>query len=348
MTRTVRLLVLLARPAVLILVGLFAALGLAEAGQDGNPVVLAKVLVVVLAFLLFSVAVNDLVDQGIDAVNLPGDNRRPLVAGTASRRQFVVIAASSAVVAVVGAAMLAWPAVVVVGAGLSLSAGYSLRPTRLCERGALASLLLPAGYVAVPYLLGVFSVEASVSRADLIVLAGLYVGFVGRIVLKDFRDLRGDVLFGKRTFLVRHGRRRTCAFSAAFCTIGTITLAAGRGATPTLLCVYAAYLAFVLCLLQPLSVDRGARRDEALISAIAIIGRATIVTLLAHISMTAARWSPPAYQAAMIALAAIMVGQAATMGRRGPTTRLTLPVDLADTPAALPAASGPVLQGHRS
>jgi hypothetical protein len=42
-------------------------------------------------------------------------------------------------------------------------------------------------------------------------MGGLYVGFIGRIMLKDFPDVRGDALFGERTFLVRHGWRATCA-----------------------------------------------------------------------------------------------------------------------------------------
>ena len=59
---------------------------------------------------------------------------------------------------------------------------------------------------------------------DLLLLAGLYAGFVGRILLKDFRDVRGDALFGKRTFLVRHGRGATCTLSAIFMTLGVSVL----------------------------------------------------------------------------------------------------------------------------
>lgn len=346
MIRTARLLVLLARPALVVLLGLFAALGVAEAGQGDNTILLAQVLVVVLSFLLFSVVVNDLADQAIDAVNLPGDPRRPLVAGTGSRRQFVVIAATAAATALAAAALLDWPAVVVVGAGLALSAAYSLPPLRLCQRGAVASLLLPAGYVAVPYLLGVFAVRASLHSADVVLLAGLYLGFIGRIVLKDFRDVGGDALFGKRTFLVRHGRRRTCVFSAAFWAAGTITMAAVRDVTPAVLAAFAVYLAVVGSLLWALSVDRGARRDEAIVSAIAVIGRGSVVTLLAHFAMTAAHWSAPAARAVTFTLAAIMVGQAFAMARRGPMTRLTLPQDMRGKylarPISRPAAGSEV------
>lgn len=110
-----------------------------------------------------------------------------------------------------------------------------LRPVRLADRGALAALVLPAGYVAVPYLVGIFAVRGSPRPADLLLLAGLYLGFIGRILVKDFRDVRGDALFGKRTFLVRHGRRRTCQFSACCWLVDTgAILAAARQPTVAL------------------------------------------------------------------------------------------------------------------
>jgi 4-hydroxybenzoate polyprenyltransferase len=316
--------ILMARPAVVLLLGLFTALGLAQAGQADNRVLLAKALLVVIGFLLFSVAVNDLADQAIDRVNLPGDQRRPLAAGTATRRELAVVGVTAAVVALAASAMLHWAAIIAVAAGLAVSAAYSLRPIRVADRGVVACLLLPAGYVAVPYLVGVFSARGSATADDLALLGGLYVGFIGRIVLKDFRDVRGDALFGKRTFLVRHGRRRTCAFSAGCWTAGAATLAAVRQPTLTLVGAWAVYLALTLWLLRALSVERGWRRDEALISAIAIVGRGMMVTLLAHFSMTGAHWPAPAYLAVTGALVAITLGQAWTMARRGPTTSLTV------------------------
>jgi 4-hydroxybenzoate polyprenyltransferase len=338
MIRRIRLLVLLARPAVIVLLGLYAATGLAQAGQGENRLLLAEALLVVVAFLLFSVVVNDLADEAVDRVNLPGDPRRALATGTAARREFVVIAVTAATAALAGSLLLHRAAVLVVAAGLALSAGYSLRPVRIAERGALASLVLPAGYVAVPYLVGVLAVRDSVRAGDLVLLGGLYVGFIGRIVLKDFRDVRGDALFGKRTFLVRHGRRWTCVLSAACWIAGSLTLLEVRGLTRALAATWAAYLMAALWLLRDLSVERGARRDEALISAIAVVGRGMIITLLAHFSMTGAHWPAPAYLGVMAALAAITLAQASTMARHGPVTRLTVPADLVAEGAQAPAA----------
>jgi 4-hydroxybenzoate polyprenyltransferase len=274
------LVVRLARPAVVILLGMFTAVGLAQAGHAEDHALLARALVVVLGFLVFSVACNDIADAAIDRVNLPGDPGRPLAAGTVHRREMALIGTTAGALALLASLTLRWPAAVVTLLGLAVSAGYSLHPVRLAARGVVAPLVLPACYVAVPYLIGIFAVRDSLRREDALLLAGLYVGFIGRIVLKDFRDVRGDEMFGKRTFLVRHGRRWTCAFSAFCWVAGTVKLvAADRHPTAHHVVVNAAYLAEALLLLRALSAGRGARRDEHLIAAIAIVGRGIILSV---------------------------------------------------------------------
>jgi 4-hydroxybenzoate polyprenyltransferase len=322
MMRRVRLLVLIARPAVVVLLGLFAATGLAQAQHAEDPVLLGRVLVVVFGFLLFSVACNDIADEAVDRVNLPHDPRRPLVAGTARRHELVVVAVTAAVVSLAASATLHWPAVVVTAAGLLVSAGYSLRPVRLAQRGMVASLVLPACYVAVPYLLGGFAVRDRVPVTDLVLLAGLYLGFIGRILLKDFRDVRGDALFGKRTFLVRHGRSRTCLVSAGFWVAGTVVSLAGV-ARPgvALVAVTLACLGIALALLRALSAAPDPHREEALVSAIAIVGRGQVLAVLAHLAMTDARWSGWASGAVLSALLAITAVQSMMMARQGPPLR---------------------------
>ena len=251
MITRLRLLALLARPAVIVLLFMYAAVGLAQAGHPQDPVAAAKAIAVIAGFLLFSVACNDLADEKIDRVNLPG--KRPLAAGLLSRREFTVIGAVAGAEALAASALISWPATLVTAAGLAVSAGYSIRPVRLADRGAVASLVLPACYVAVPYLLGVLAARGRAGPATLALLAGLYLGFIGRILLKDFRDVRGDVMFGKRTFLVRHGRVATCAISACCWAAGTaVILAATRGLTVPLAVAEAACAAVVLVLLYAL------------------------------------------------------------------------------------------------
>jgi 4-hydroxybenzoate polyprenyltransferase len=320
MIRRARLLVLLARPAVIVILAMFLATGLAQAGHGEDKLLLARALLTVAGFLLFSVACNDLADEAIDRVNLPG--QRPLTNGLANRREMVVTGLVAGAVAVAASATLSWQAVAVTVAGLAISSGYSLRPVRLADRGAVASLALPACYVAVPYLLGIFAVRAWVRPDDLTMLSGLYLGFIGRILLKDFRDVRGDALFGKRTFLVRHGRRRTCATSALCWTGGTaIIVAAAHSRTAAFAAAEGVCLTGALILLCALAAQRSARRDEALISAIAITGRGVILLLLAHLSMVAAAWPTVRYDAVIAALTVLAVGPAVSMARRGPVAR---------------------------
>jgi hypothetical protein len=112
-----------------------------------------------------------------------------------------------------------------------------------------------------------FAATSSARPGVLLLLAGLYTGFIGWIILKYFHDVRGDALFGKRTFLVRHGRRWTCAFSAWCWAAGTV-IVAGAVPRPTaaLALAYTGFLAGVLCLLRTLAAAPGARRDECVIA----------------------------------------------------------------------------------
>lgn len=321
----IRILVLLSRPPVLILLGLFAATGMAQAGGADAMPQLAHVLMIVAGFLLFSVVVNDLADEAIDRVNLPGDPSRPLVSGAGTRRELPIVAVAAALVALVGAAAIGPPAVVVLIGGLALSTAYSLRPVRLADRGAVAALLLPAGYVAVPYLLGLLAIRSAITANDLVVLGGLYLGFIGRIVLKDFRDVRGDALFGKRTVLVRHGRRRTCLVSGIAWVVGSVALVGVRSVSVPLVLAQVVWVVAALVLLRALSASRRPRRDEALISAIAILGRGMLLSVIAHLGMADAHWPAMAAGAALAAIVVVCMGQAITMANKGPTRRLRLP-----------------------
>ncbi len=341
MIARLRLLLALARPSVVVLLVFFTVAGLAQAGGTEALPSAGLALVAVLAYLLFSVVVNDLSDEASDRVTLPGDAGRPLVGGRTHRRHLWVVALAGAAVSLGASGFLSGPACATVAVGLGLSAAYSLRPIRIADRGAVASLLLPAGYVAVPVLVGIFSVRSTLTVRDVLLVVGLYVGFIGRIVLKDFRDVRGDALFGKRTFLVRHGRRATCQLSAVSWVGGAAVVLAIRSAGVELVLVYVASVVMALVLLRSLARDRGPRRDEAVISALALVGRGTVVTVIGHLVLVDAGWSTPAYRAALVALLAITVGQVLAMAHHGPRTHLTT----ADVPGAGGVETGRRLAG---
>jgi hypothetical protein len=109
-------------------------------------------------------------------------------------------------------------------------------------------------------------------------------------------------------------------------------LASAPGPATGLAVAEGACLLLVLALLADLSRSRSARRDEFRISALAIAGRGMILLLLAHLSMTGARWLAPAgsgygvlYPVVLVLLAALTIGMAASMAAYGPACRLTVP-----------------------
>jgi len=308
MTRAFATVRRLNRPAFAALLALDAALGMAQTGHLPSTVRQVAMFATVAAWMLFAVAVNDLADEAIDRVNLGDDASRVLVAGTASRREVATIAVLAALCSLASAAVVGGGGLIVVGAGLALAAAYSLPPFRLSSRGALTSALLPLGYVGVPYLVGAFA--AGATQFHPVLLVGLYLGFTGRLVLKDFRDEHGDRLYGKRTFLVRHGRDRTLLFSAVFWSTGA---AVALGGVPRRLGTMVAVLAFmatVLALLADIARDDDGARDIANIAAVAILGRALLSTVLCQLVMSIDGRSLLQQTVVGIALAVASIGRA--------------------------------------
>lgn len=312
--KRVRALGSLLRPPFVLLVLLFAQLGSEQGGRQVPFARSALLFLTVSAWSLALVAMNELGDEDVDRHNLHRQDRRPLVNGDLSRSEMRLIARAAAALALLTAVPLGAVAVVVVLAGLILGAAYSLPPARLNRRGPVTSLLLPLGYVMVPFLTGAAAAHAPASTPDLaiaaghssaLLLAGLYLSFLGRLLLKDFRDLEGDMLYGKRTFLVRYGRLTTVATSAVCWITGgvPIVLAAGSAA---LALAYAVSAVSTLWLLDRLAASVDERADDIIIAAVAALGRSV---LLATVCLYAARNSAgPAWLAPALVAGSTVMG----------------------------------------
>ena len=292
MTARLRLVLLEARPAVVFLLGLSGAVGLALSGRANDPVSVARLL---------------------------------------------VLAAGAAVVTASAAATQGLTSLLLTLAGLAVAAAYSLPPFRLSRRGVVAPLVLPALFVGVPFVLGVLA-GRGLRLGDVVLLAALYVGFTGRIVLKDFRDVVGDRLFGKRTFLVRHGRGPTCVLSGVCWVAGTAALVV---ATPGVTWWYAACQAVLAAsavrLVALLAMTETHRTEERVISSLAIVGRASVAAVFFQV----ASGSPAAAAYAVVgttALSLLLAGEMLRLGPRQP--RLTVTDPRLTSSAAESAATG--------
>jgi 4-hydroxybenzoate polyprenyltransferase len=342
-----RLALLVARPAVVFLLALSGLVGLALGGVADDPVAVGRLLLLVVGFVVYAVTCNDLADLEVDRVNLPGDARRPLVTGSAAARDVRILAAGAAVVTASAAATEGLVALLVTLAGLALATAYSVPPCRIAGRGVVAPLVLPALFVGLPFILGVLAARPW-RRGDLVLLMALYVGFIGRIVLKDFRDVVGDRLFGKRTFLVRHGRRLTCALSATCWTAGTTLLIAWTPSqSPAFAVTETALGAAALALITALAVAEAHQVEERIVSALAILGRAGVAALFVQIGAAA----PWAAEVTVTGVGVLSLFLALQMLRHGPRQRRLTFSDVNETSSAVASRSAAspssVLRGRR-
>ncbi len=313
MARLARVTAMLLRPPAALVLFVFAAIGMAQAGpvELDDPRFLA-VLAVVAGWFVNATALNDLADEQIDRVNLAGARGRPLISGDATRNEVLALGSACGVAAVLIAMAIDPRAAAVVAIGLGLNAAYSLPAVGLSGRGALTALLLPLGYTAVPFLIGAFSAGAAVGGQELLLLGAMYVAFIGRIVLKDFRDERGDAMFAKRTLLVRYGPTWTCIASASCWIMGTALLIVALPSDPALLGAFVAYLACALHGLRRLRLSREYVSQQVLVGSIARIGGGMALTLLAHYSATAEQWPSSQREILILVLAAFFVAWYAT------------------------------------
>ena len=122
---------------------------------------------------------------------------------------------------------------------------------------------------------------------DALFAGALFALFMARIVLKDFRDLPGDRMFGRRTFLIRRGKRVTCLVSAAALVLGTFLLVLALRPPPLLdavLLVYSVAVGFQLHRLARIADPRG---EQVAIGLAARMGNGGLVTVLAWLLLRA-------------------------------------------------------------
>jgi 4-hydroxybenzoate polyprenyltransferase len=249
-------------------------------------------------------SLNDLADERIDRVNLRGHADRPLVTKTASRRDLVLVATVTAAAGAV-CGLLASPLVgVLVLLSVGLYAQYSLPPLRVSHRPLLTPPALALGYSVLPYVIGTLAAGAVPGPRDLLMLPALYALFLARIVLKDFRDRRGDAAAGKPTLLLRFGKPATCALSLGALGTGSALLLAALAGTPLVAAGAVPFLAAQTLLLVRLARAEELLDEVMLAGMAARTGNGLLLTLLGLVVLQGAG----AGVTAQLALYAITAG----------------------------------------
>lgn len=197
----------------------FVFLGSAASGDITAKTVFA--IFVLIAWYIHAATTNDYADRHIDAINLKNASDRPLVSKDITYKQLWTIHTISGLIALALSTFYGLGAVILTSVMLVIDYLYSLKPFRISDRGAISQLLLAVAYVFYPISLGYWASGTPTPYPWLLSL-GLYLGFVARLFLKDFRDVQGDRKYGKMTFLLRHGSKVTCAVSGALSVISLL------------------------------------------------------------------------------------------------------------------------------
>jgi 4-hydroxybenzoate polyprenyltransferase len=318
MMRMLTLAVIMARYRVAVTLLIYFFLGVCAHGEIfANPAAEALASLALVVSYVCATSYNDLADEAIDGVNHPDAPGRPLVSGVASRADLwrlglAAMLLTLALVIPIGRAAVGWMLL-----SLAINVAYSLRPLQLSYRTFAAPLLLAVAYVAIPYGVGLSAVGDAFSGVDAVLLAALYLLFLARINLKDFRDRAGDALYGKPTLLLRFGKRATCAVSFVSLALGSVLLCVATAllGSAWMIAAVAVYGTAIALLLRRLSQADEPTEEQACIIVGARLGNGLLTSLLA-VRVLALNGADPMAQALMVAL----VGAAAFSNLRFLTT----------------------------
>jgi len=232
-------------------------------------------LLALFASYVVATCLNDIFDLEVDRAN---GADRPLAKGQTTQRALLVLALLAS-----SAALVLAPSTAVIGLSLAFNVAYSAPPLRICARPHLAAPSLGLAYVGLPYALGLAAAGVTPTWLDARAAAALVVLFTGRMLLKDFRDRRGDAMFGKRTFLLVHGKGVTVS-AVLICVLAGDALLVTVLPSPVLVAVVETYFAAIV-----LELYRLARGDEmAAIARGARMGNAVVLTWLGFAILPAA------------------------------------------------------------
>lgn len=187
-----------------------------------------NVAVLILGFILFVamygiVAIqNDLSDYEADKIN--GRRDIPYARGVLTESQLIKTMFALSIIATITGLILNASVLIWVAAYIMLGYIYS-GPLNIKSRGMLASLLLGICYGALPWIIA-GSVTGQLNDMSLLGMA--FISFVfssGIIVLKDFKDIKGDRATNKRTLLVRSGASFVRAYYLILTSVAYVLLA---------------------------------------------------------------------------------------------------------------------------
>jgi 4-hydroxybenzoate polyprenyltransferase len=201
--------------------------------------------------------------------------------------QLIAIAFVAAVIALIAGFVIGPVGFVLVAVSLLLNVAYSAPPLRLCARALAAPPVLGFAYVILPYGIGLAAAGLSPTWFDARVATCFVILFTGRMLLKDFRDRRGDAAFDKRTLLLTYGKRATLVAVLACVVAGDGLLLTVLPMSLPLIAVIESYFVAIAFQLYRLWLATGFDDERVAIAMGARMGNAVVLTLLGFVVLRA-------------------------------------------------------------
>lgn len=266
---------------------LFAAIGDAATKQSSAyDYRLALIPILLGCLFIGATTINDIADEEIDKINLPSDERRPLAVSSARKDHLHTLNTLAFIAALLIAVAIKPILVFLVLIAGGLSYIYSMPPVKISHRGFLAPLLLPIDYVLLPFLICASLHPNGWNKPAGILLIGLYVSFIGRIILKDFRDIKGDTMYGKQTFLVRYGPKKTCEVAGIAWILGDLIVSSVFISTDLLLVLLLQpFVVSILLTLHKLSDEKELPRQLTLVNLVGRLGNSVALNILTVLTL---------------------------------------------------------------
>lgn len=267
------------RPRILVTCYAIAFLGAAVSGSITFKTI--SIIVILILWYIHAASANDYSDRYIDAINLKNPTDRPLITQDASYSKLWLVHYVAGLLAVFLSAFYGFGAIVFTIGMLVLDYAYSIKPIRISDRGILSQFLLAFAYVYYPFTLGFWSSNSGNAYPWLLSL-GIYLAFVARLLLKDFRDVKGDKKHGKMTFVLRHGVVATCKASALFWLVALAIVAYATSFSLGLSIVLIVGLVQASTFLNMLARSSSIRGHESMVALIAKTANITLITILIY------------------------------------------------------------------
>ena len=267
------------RVAIMLILFLLLSLSLHQKLTTNLAIIILGCISLALSYVS-ATSINDIADARIDAINHPKSIGRPLITGEAKKSDLIILFSLASIGALIFALFINWWALLIIGCSILINVLYSLPPIRLSYRTFLAPIILGVAYVGLPFMLGIVISKSSLNLNNLLWILGLYIMFIGRIILKDFRDRKGDSKFHKPTFLLKYGKTATCVFSYIAIIIGGSLLIAITYKKIWLSIIIALYIISIIIMLRRLQLSPEGEQEQLSIGVGAKMGNGLLITLL--------------------------------------------------------------------